>query len=82
MNQWLGLDPLAAFALRRIEARGWHVSVHYVNETAEFHAVRENPLEAHVARCQDGTQPAHQLRAAKLLASAVGVSNVVGAEEL
>jgi len=27
MQQWLGLDPLAAFALRRIEARGWHDAV-------------------------------------------------------
>ena len=38
MQQWLGLDPLAAFALRRIEARGWHVSVHFVNDTVEMHA--------------------------------------------
>jgi hypothetical protein len=40
MQQWLGLDPFAAFTLRRIEARGWNVSVHFVNDTVEMHAVR------------------------------------------
>ena len=40
MQQWLGLDPLAAFACRRVEARGRYVSVHFVNDTIEMHAVR------------------------------------------
>jgi hypothetical protein len=77
MRQWLGLDPLAAFALHRIEAREWHISVHLVNDVIEMHAVRESPLDVHVARCNDGTHESHQFRAAKLLAEAVGVREVV-----
>ena len=80
MGQWLGIDPLAAFALRRIEAREWRVSAHFVNDAVEFHAVRDDPLEVHVARCDDGTEPRHQFRSAKLLAEAVGISDVVGTE--
>jgi len=64
MEQWLGLDPLTSFTLRRIEARGWWVSVQFVPE-------------AHVARCNDGDGGADQLRAAKLLAQAVGITDVV-----
>lgn len=64
MQQWLGLDPLAAFALRRVEARGWHVSAHFVNDAVEIHAVRGDPQECHIARCEDGTEPRHQFRAA------------------
>jgi hypothetical protein len=79
MHQWLDLDPLAAFTLRRIEARGWHVSVHFVNGTVEFHAVRDDDTaHAHVARCEDGDESEHQFRAVKLLAEAVGALNVVG----
>jgi hypothetical protein len=77
MQQWLGLDPLAAFALRRIQTRGWHVSAHFINDTVEFHAMRGAPPEFHMARCQDGDELDHQFRAAKLLAEAVGVRDVV-----
>ena len=49
MQQFLGIDPLAVFALRRIEARGWHVSVHLVNDTVEMHAVRVETSNAHIA---------------------------------
>ena len=80
MEQWLGLDPLTAFTLRRLQARGWHVSAHFVNETVELHAVRGDPPVAHVARCDDGDEPHHQFRAAKLLAEAVGLSDIVGAD--
>ncbi len=82
MQQWLGLDPLAAFALRRIEARGSHVSVHFVNETVEMHAVRVGTAEVHVARCNDGDEQPQQFRAAKLLAEALGISDVVGAVDV
>jgi hypothetical protein len=59
----------------------WHVSAHFVNDTVEFHAVRgTNPPVAHVARCDDGDNPQHQFRAAKLLAEAVGLSDIVGAD--
>ena len=78
MQQWLGLDPLAAFALRRIEPRGWHVPVHFVNDTVEMHAVRRETGDAHIARCNDGDEPPHQFRAVKLLADAIGVLKVVG----
>ena len=77
-QQFLGLDPLAAFALRRIEARGWNLSVHFVIDTVEMHAVWVSTAEAHVARCNDGDQSPHQCRAAKLLAETVGVTDVVG----
>src|SRR5688572_32938603 len=81
MHHWLGLDALAGAALRRVEVRGWHISAHFVNGTVEFHAVRDgNPPEVHVARCDDGDEPEHQVRAAKLLADAVGVADVVGAD--
>ena len=78
MQQWLGLDPLAAFVLRRIEARGWHVSVHFVNDTVEMHAVRVETGEAQIARCNDGNEPSHQFRAAKLVADAIGVEDLIG----
>ncbi len=77
LNQWLGLHPLAAFTLRRIEARGWHVSVHLLNGKVEMHAVREQPREAHVSRCEGGNESQHQFHAAKLLAEAVGVEHIV-----
>ena len=73
MQQWLGLDALAAFTLRRIEARDWHVSAHFVNGTTEFHAVREDPLKVHIARCDDGNDGDHQFRVAKLLAEGIGL---------
>jgi hypothetical protein len=59
VHQWLGVDPLAVFALRRIEARGWQVSVHFVNNTVEFHAMRADPPEAHVTHCEDGIAAKH-----------------------
>jgi len=43
-----------------------------------MHAVRPEMDEAHVARCNDGDEPLHQFRAAKLLAEAVGVSDMIG----
>jgi hypothetical protein len=73
MHQWLGVDPLAAFALRGNEARGWNVSAHFVNDTVEVHAMRVETGGAHIARCNDGHDPPHQFRAAKLLAEAVGM---------
>ena len=33
--QWLGLDDLGAFSLRRIEARRWHVSVYFLHDAVE-----------------------------------------------
>jgi hypothetical protein len=50
MQQRLGLDPLAVFAFPRIEARGWYVSVHFVNDTVEMHAVRVETGEASTSR--------------------------------
>jgi hypothetical protein len=79
MQQWLGLHPLAAFALRRIGARGWHVSVHFVSDVTEMHAMRIETGEAHIARCNDGDEPPHQFRPARVLAEAVGVVDVVRA---
>ena len=73
MQQWLGIDPLATFTLRRIEARGWHVSAHFVNGTVELHAVRVDTHESHVGRCDDGDDSDEQRCAAELLARAVGL---------
>ena len=75
MQQWLGFDLPAAFARRRIEARGLHISVHSVNDTLEMHAVQLETGEAHTARCNDDGEPPHPFWAAKLLAEAVGVRN-------
>jgi hypothetical protein len=46
MSQWLGLDPLAAFALRRIEARGWQVSVQCNGDQANPQFASVNPTAA------------------------------------
>jgi hypothetical protein len=73
------LDPLAAFTLRRIEARGWFVSAHFINDTAEFHATSaiNNLLpESHIARGDDGDAPSHQRRAAALLAKAIAIEGL------
>ena len=56
MRQWLGLDPFTALTLRRIEARGWDVSVHFVNDTVEMHAVRVDTGETQIACCNDGVR--------------------------
>ena len=80
VQQWLGLNALVAFTLRRVEAAGWHVSVHFVNERIEIHALRHDRETSHVARCNDGAEPPHQFRAAKMLAEAVGLKDVIGPE--
>ena len=66
-------------ALRRIEARGWYVSVHLLNDAVEVHGVRASvePPAIHVARCHGGTGFSQQRRAAALLANAVGIEDVV-----
>ena len=39
-----------------------------------------NSPEVHVARFDDGNEPRHQFRAAKLLAEVVGLFDVVGGD--
>ena len=69
------------FAANHISHADPLLFAHFVNDTVEFHAVRgTNPPVAHVARCDDGDNPQHQFRAAKLLAEAVGLSDIVGAD--
>ena len=54
--------------------------MHFVNDTVEMHAVHVGTGDTHIARCNDGDEPPHQFRAARLLTEAVGVEDVVGVE--